>query len=75
MACKVRKEYLYILTETEKSKNTLTFINSVVLRLHSVSNLILLDSLMVKPQTVNLSDTGSSPVLAANILYKEVFNV
>ena len=67
MPCKVRKEYLYILTETEKSKNTLTFINSVVLRLHSVSNLILLDSLMVKLQTVNLSDTGSSPVLAANL--------
>ena len=29
---------------------------------------ILLDSLMVKLQTVNLSDTGSSPVLTANIL-------
>ena len=28
---------------------------------------ILLDSLMVKLQTVNLSDTGSSPVLAANL--------
>ena len=75
MPCKMRKEYLYILTETEKSKNTLTFINSVVLRLHSVSYPILLDSLMVKLQTVNLSDTGSSPVLTANILYKEVFNV
>ena len=66
MPCKMRKEYLYILTGTEKSKNTLTFINSVVLRLHSVSYPILLDSLMVKLQTVNLSDTGSSPVLTVN---------